>query len=362
MMRSLLPILLLILFGFAVATGCIDPFSPDLEESPDTLVVDGLVTNGPGPHRIQLSRSGVFEQSVRGIDRPVPGADVIIQDDAGNEVLLTENRPDIDPGVYVTAEGALVGTVGRTYTLRVSLPDGSTYTSSPQRMRPVPSLDTLIVQETDQPEGGLEVLAGFRESEETGQFYRWAINSVAAFGILVIGRCQFPDQKGDVCFFRDSRTPGVVNVTDDQLINGQSVLRPVRRFQPESDALRLPHAVRVQQQSLTPDAYEFWNAIREQIENSGTTFSSPPARIEGNVRNPSDPTDVALGFFQVSAVSEATRCVDPTDFDSYDRNPKIPCSTCQGVLVEATPNEPEERAQVCPPLGRPGGPTAPPSL
>lgn len=360
-MRSLLPFLVLSLLGFSVATGCIDPLNPNLGETPSTLVVDGLLTNGPGPHEVKLSRASAFEQSLSGIDAPVSDARVIIQDDAGNEVRLTEANPKAHPGVYVTSEGTLVGTVGRTYTLRITLPDGSTYASSPERMRPVPALDTLIIRPTDQPEGGLEVLAGFDESEKSGQFYRWDLNSVAAIGILVSPQCDPPNRLVDFCFSRNSRTSAIVNVTNDRLINGQYVLRPIRTFQPESRALRLPHAMQVQQQSLTPEAYEFWNAIREQIENNGTTFSNPPARIEGNVRNPTDLTDIALGFFQVSAVSDANRCIDPSDFPSFVRDSTVPCSSCQEEGVEVTSVEPQERTEICPPLEYgPGGP--PPTL
>lgn len=363
MTRSLLSILVLSLLGFAVATGCIDPLNPDLDESPRTLVVDGLVTDGPGPHEVRLSRAGRFEQSLEGIDRPVEGAEVYVRDDAGTEVRLIERQPQMNPGTYTTAEGDLVGTVGRSYTLRVTLPDGSTYTSAPEQMRPVPEIDTLVVRPSDQFDGGLEAFVGFQESEEPGQYYRWDSESVAAFGILVSGFCQPPNLVGDVCFFRDNKVSGIVNVTDDQLINGQSVLRPVRTFRPESEDLKLAYAMRVQQQSLTPEAYAFWNAIRKQIENNGTTFSNPPARIEGNVRNPDDPTDVALGYFQVSAISVATRCIEPQDFPSFVRNPSVPCSTCRGQRAEGTTVEPDARTEICPALeDGPEGPTEPPTF
>lgn len=361
MMRSLLPVLIVSLVSLGITTGCIDPLSPDLEESPAPLVVDGLLTDGPGPHEVQLSRAGAFEQSLSGIDFPVPDAEVIIEDDAGNQVRLNERQRD--SGIYVTDEGALIGTVGRTYTLRITLPDGSTYTSTPEQMRPVPRLDTLIVRPTEEPEGSLKVLAGFTEPEESGQFYRWSLNSVAGFGIDVIPNCSGSDRESDICFFRDTRTTGFANVTNDQLINGKSVLRPIRTFESESPSLNVPHAMRVQQQSLTPEAYTFWNAIREQIDNNGTTFSNPPSRIEGNVRNPDDPTDVALGFFQVSAVSLATRCIDPEDYPSYVRDRSLPCSTCTGERLEASTVEPEDRTEVCPTLeSGPDPDPGPPSL
>jgi hypothetical protein len=363
MTRSLLLVLLLSLLGLVVATGCIDPLNPDLDDSPRTLVVDGLITNGPGPHEVKLSRSGAFEQSLEGIDSPVQGAEVFVRDDAGTEVRLVERKPQADPGTYTTAEGDLVGTVGRSYTLQVSLPDGSTYTSNPEEMRPVPEIDTIIVRPSNRLDGGLDALVGFDEPETPGQAYRWDSESIAAFGILVSPSCTPPNVVPDACFFRDSKVAGIVNVTDDQLINGQSVLQPVRTFVPESEDLRLAYAMRVQQQSLTPEAYEFWNAIREQIENNGTTFSNPPARIQGNLRNPDDPTDVALGYFQVSAISEITRCIKPSDFPSFTRNPAVPCSSCRGQRSEATTTEPEARTEICPPLeGGPGGPTEPPTL
>ena len=115
--------------------GCVEPFRPSLEEQ-DTrslLVVEGLITDEPGPFRVHLTSSIPVYNEEYNLVRyypPVSGAAVRIADDKGSDYLLYEQ----EAGWYETLEKNVHGIPGNTYILLIyhySLLLHSTYLSYP---------------------------------------------------------------------------------------------------------------------------------------------------------------------------------------------------------------------------------------
>jgi hypothetical protein len=353
MMRFVLVACALVVFAVGT-TACVDPLNPDVDRPPDVLVVDGLVANGPGPHAVRLSFAGAFEQSLDGAQLGVPGADVTIEDDAGTTVQLVQPNPDLDPALYETREGELIGEVGRTYVLRITLPDGRSFTSRPEPMPQGADIDSLYTEATTDGTGSLRTIVVFDDPPEPGNAYRWSMDGTYGFARRVRGFCG----QGviDVCFARDQATTYGTKVEEDRLFNGSTVTYEIRRFQNKGGRLLIPYSLRVEQRSLSPGAYAFWNTVRTQLENNGSTFSNPPARIEGNVRNDDDPRDVALGYFGASYVSSATHCINPSEYESYQRTLECdgtgdcqpPCvRSCRDLVDQSTTFEPDDRKEIC---------------
>ncbi len=111
------------------------------------LVVEGMITNEAGPHRVVLSLPFA---SLNGQALPVSGAQVTV-DDGERVWVFTES--DTLPGTYLSP-AALQGVLGRTYRLRIGW-DGREYTASahmvpvtplePMAWHPLPGVDTLYV-------------------------------------------------------------------------------------------------------------------------------------------------------------------------------------------------------------------------
>ena len=74
-------------------TACEDRYWPDLgDKYQDLLVVEGMITNEPGPYTLQLSMSTSVDHPVY---QPLAGYEVIINDNFGNTELLKEVEPGI---------------------------------------------------------------------------------------------------------------------------------------------------------------------------------------------------------------------------------------------------------------------------
>src|SRR5688572_14519981 len=100
----------------AFCYSCIDPFEIAFTESDAQLVVDGLITDAPGPYTIKIYKTKPVGDQ---ISNPVwvEKAKVWILDDTGAQEQLAE----IKPGHYATSVLGIQGQIGKTYTLRIQV-------------------------------------------------------------------------------------------------------------------------------------------------------------------------------------------------------------------------------------------------
>ena len=105
------------------STACVDEYWPKLDKYEDLLVVDGMITNFPGPYTIKLSISSSVDNPMY---IPFGGATVIIADHLGNNEILSET----DEGTYTTSLSGIQGIIGRKYRIEIETADNKNYKSS----------------------------------------------------------------------------------------------------------------------------------------------------------------------------------------------------------------------------------------
>jgi hypothetical protein len=268
-----------LLFGLGLSS-CTDKIELDLPEGEQFLVVQGWITNEPGPQVIELTYPSAYFS-----DAPQPrvqGATCIVSDDAGSEVVLDE----VSPGVYHYPDA---GVIGRTYRLSISLPNGDSYLSDPEFLfEPVP-IDTIYWQlsedepdpdNDEQPDDIYDVLIETVEPPSLGDHYQWRsiLNGV------------------------EQRDPFDIFAVSDEFVNGN----PIPEFNVTDELYSTPDTVTIIQERISKKAYEFLTLVQLQTAFVGGPFDTPPAPIESNVRNLADPEKDALGFFGAAARDRAT--------------------------------------------------------
>src|SRR5690348_2097912 len=130
-MRSLKRVLLLLL-SWVVADSCIERIDFDIAATnSNELVVDGLITNEPGPYVVRLNRV-IDADATLPLGLPVDARRVTIYDDAGHAEVLHW----VKSGTYETDPNGIRGEIGRTYHVRVELGDGDIFESIPDKMDP----------------------------------------------------------------------------------------------------------------------------------------------------------------------------------------------------------------------------------
>lgn len=304
-----------------VFLACIDPISLDIGEPERRLVVDGLLREGAGPHEVRLALPGAFTQGIEALREPVRGATVTIFDGSGNAYAL----PEQSGGRYVSPAGSLVGQVGETYQLRITLQDGRVFESDPSVMRPSSEVAEITTQLEEIPRvaGGI-LTSGFeitmrvsdREPTDRAAYNRWFWSGI--WETQICGGSPLPTCTP--CFIPVSgRT--VVNIADTPVAPGSPIVDQLAASFPlpsTIDMFAYNFLVTIEQQSLTPEAYSYWSRIRDTRDQVGSMFDPPPDPIIGNVRNTADPTDYALGHFSVVGTSSGSKC---TSYGRYHNRP-----------------------------------------
>lgn len=304
MNRRLLTVLLLLSL-----TACVDEVSLPIRQMESRLVVDGLITTDPPPYVVKLTFTGQFSSLYRlpeGLN--VNGALVTISDDRGRTVRL---RPDpLTPAYYYMRDSTFRGQPGRSYTLRVTLDDGHTFVSRPERMADVPPIDQLTAEykrgpaSTGAPDT-YTVLLDTQDPPALGNYYRW---STFAYVPCWPGGVPATFKSVDINVSFPLLYGPPTDVLSDALINGNHIRRrPVITLPVYAIGRRY---VEVQQYSLTRSAFQYWTLFEQQRTRTGSLFDPQPASIEGNIHLQSDTATLALGYFGASALSRKRLIVE----------------------------------------------------
>lgn len=318
-----------------VLDSCVEPFDIGLTESESTLVVDGEITDQPGPYTIRLFKTAAlqdqFEKTVW-----VSDAQVWILDDQGNQEQLTQTQP----GHYSTSQGGLLGQIGRSYFTRIITTDGELYESIPEKILPVGDIVGLYqefeLNEDPQKSKHLNTTNGFNVyvdavllPEQNG-LVRWRWKST--FEVLTYPQFKtkpeyqgraiviVPDppvcsgfirrgnnaaQVGDcsccVCWIEQFNTAPILpksGLTQTGIITKNRVA-----FVPASR--RLFHKkfhIEVEQLSVSQKVYDFWKKVEAQKTSGSDLFQTPPPATIGNIKSLTTNALPARGIFAASSV------------------------------------------------------------
>lgn len=331
---------------FLLSDGCIDRYELPAQMSSPRLVVDGMITNLPGPYTIELFISSDLNTLLNnkvGVLR----AKVRIADDLGNEETLTE----VSPGVYQTSANGIRGEVGRKYHTVIFIEDQE-YRSEPQEMLPAGAIaevrydfreNAINQNDPGEPQDVLDVQIDARGTEGQPNLFRWrwsSIHQVKTFPELrtrEFGRppVVMPDplvcsgyipgpygtiKKVDVCSCctcwvpeYGSRAAISKNTTvSNSSFNGVFIARvPVDHWRFSTRYYML-----IEQFSLSDDAYSFWKLIQSQQDGEGSLFQPNAVKVKGNIYNGNNTDETVLGFFGVSAVAQKEFFIDRREVPS----------------------------------------------
>jgi hypothetical protein len=337
---------------FLIPFSCIDPYQVDVPEGEQLLTIEGIISTGPGPHAITLTRSATYGSIFEGLIRPVSLATVVVRDNEGNVTFLTEG--DEAKGTYFTP-ASFSAEVGRSYTLQILTAEGKVYTSTPERVESVPPIASLEVrtvtiptQGSEVPRSGVQLIAEVRDPADQNNFYYWR-NGPAVYILETRpdlftprptpqnpNRTPQPKDCCIQCFRSEVSNNQSLFVVNDDNFNGLTARVPAAFI--EDDGLRFVNTFRMdlKQYSISQGAFRFLRLVKQQAEISGSIFDPPPATIRGNMISLDNPDEVVLGYFM--AGGEATRriYIDKNDLTFKQNRAIIPddCRVVEGASVD----------------------------
>ena len=310
---------------------CVSPYTQADEGFTEAIVIQGMITDEPGPYQIVLSKtipiaSQAISQTI--VPKGVSAATVIISDDQGNSEQLVEKST----GYYYTK--TFQGVVGRSYYVTVSTEDGNSYRSSEQKLLPVGDFDyTSQFNQVEDP------LAGDQINSKNG--FEVSINSTLV-----------PEQDGRVWWrtigtyhvetypqdhkkwVSAGRPPVLVEVpappacagtpihpactccncwisvfdqkpllSDPRFISNGEIRNLKIGFVPATRRTMYDkYVLEIQQLSVSKDVYNFWKLVQINGSNSSNLFQTPAPKTVGTFAAQGSTSKPVLGYFAASAI------------------------------------------------------------
>lgn len=326
MIRRLFYIILILI------TACVDPLKVDEPQNDRRIVVDGLITNTPGPYQVKLFYTNKLNTTRLVAFEPVSNALVSIHDDLNNIAFLNE----VSPGLYLTNENDIRGEIGRTYHVSIKTANGKEYRSAPQLLTSAGEVtnlyfefvkDALPGSQSNSFVDGLNVFIDTKGEQEGSNLFRWRWTTIhkvksnpeletrttpggeipipqACSGYIYQARQLIQVGECTCCICWSYNYSENALVSKNQLVkqntfNKQSIgVIPVTAMH-----FYDKYYLEAQQLSLSEEAYDFWNLIEKQQSGSTDLFQPNAIKIRGNIENSADPDEEVLGYFGVSGVA-----------------------------------------------------------
>lgn len=357
---------LLLFFGLALLSSCIDRIEITIPKSnTGQFVVDGLITDEPGPYTVKLS----LAENVNGFlnfAKPTSAKKITLFDNVGNTEVMVE----VENGKYETKPNGIRGVIGREYAIRIEMQDGKIYESLPDKLNPVGTLDSLYYEfVSTQPLDG-QTQYGFRffiDSQGLGKgedLVRWRFRSIFELDSepnlrLVPCRggapcaCPAPAEcsgyvvfQGDVvevgpcscCTCWVTRPETKPNIGDYQFFANQQGRRievgyiPLEYFPFKKGKNR----AEVWQMSLSQQAYDYWRTVQIQKEGAASLFQFPAGKLNTTIFEKTGTGGSALGIFSASAVKKKQLYLKKDDVKIvFSVIPDWDCQIGTGIIPES---------------------------
>lgn len=312
-----------------VSSSCREVYYYDTRHLENVIIVEGLVSDLEGPHHIKLSYSELFIEDDENTPRetyPLPGIRPV--ELTGATVIVTDNHGNTFPFIeqssgHYYSDSTFRGMRGDSYTLIIETPDGEKYESSPQTLPEPVRTDTLFyldaIKETLIPTyygnlikfrtAGREVFSDISVPDEYPAMYRIISQLLVLYDV----------QREDVHEFRwkHIKVSDMINInrlirqTEKGLIKNHEIgFFPTRAsslgiFEDLGETI-VRQFVLISYSSLNIDGWNFYSAAEDQINREDRIFDPASQQLPSNIYCITDPGKLAIGLFEVSAITNET--------------------------------------------------------
>lgn len=303
-----------LLFLFIALMGCIDPFVLKNNGNTELMVVEGIVSNAPGPYTIKLSLSSAIENFEY---IPLKGCDVKIEDGSGNIYELTE----FEAGIYKSDSSEFTGEIGQRYRTLIKRPNGNTYHSKwetilePVGIKSVTAqVDKLKKPDEYTPRPGFQFYVEPQQSEADSVNLLWQVDATFKFNsdlkvyFYFDGSLKpFPNPDSFFTCYKTKRIPDIFIQSNAARKGGELLTQKLHFEDTYSKALTLKYALNVYQLRLGTRAFEYWNNLKTLKELQGQVFDRQPFQVVGNMQNTNNSNEQVLGYFMAAGVNHALK-------------------------------------------------------
>jgi hypothetical protein len=259
--------ILIVVFAASSFFSCKKIVTLKLNNVPAAIVIQGEITDAPGPYTVTINQPVDFYAS--NTFPPISGAAVTISDNLG----FTESLIELSPGVYITS--LLQGVPGTTYSLSVTAQNVN-YTAVSTMPMPV-ALDSISFQSNSGfGQTQITAIANFQDPAGIKNYY------------------QFVEYLGGVQLTKD------LFVFDDRLSDGRYINYTLFN---DSSYLQYGDKLRVDMYCIDSSVYNYFFQLAQSSGAGAFNTTASPANPTSNISNG------AYGYFSAHTISSQTELV-----------------------------------------------------
>ena len=311
-----------LLFLIILLTGCRESFMPAYKDYQSALVVEGMITNQPGPYTVKLSKT---QPLGNGELVPYSGCSVQLLEKNGKTETLTE----LDSGIYRSTENGIQGEVGKAYRITITTPQGNFYQSDFEKIRTPTPIDSVYARteyhrSNNYPEGlpGYQFYIDTKRAPNDSTYIYWKMSETyeytSDFQISAVFRNYrfepFPSDSLYRCY-KTQPVKSIFTSSTSGLNEARVERQPLHFVGTDNRKLMCRYSLLVKQLTISEDCYRYWENLSEQLSEEDFLFGKQPYQIQGNVYNPDNPREVVRGYFVVGGVDHKRIFLDPPKVD-----------------------------------------------
>lgn len=306
----------IILLAGTLLSSCIEPYEPkDTEAYADILVIDGSIDASSNRASVAVTHAMALTSTQS--PEPESGAQITVEDQAGNTYALTESKP----GQYETATLSI--DVGKQYRLVVKTGNGKIYQSAYVQIQQTPPIDSISWKPNID---GITIYANTHGNSalNSSGYYQWNFIETWEYTSRYYWSLKIEDGQvvsvpaNQSLFYCWKTVPSTTITVGSSKKLTADVIRefPLTLVPKGSYQLSRKYSIIVQQRSLTEEGYNYWLQLQKTTQNVGGLFDPLPARVTGNFTCVTNPDEPVLGFFTGSTVNEQRIFVNAWDLPS----------------------------------------------
>lgn len=292
----------------AIVWGCREKYVPNINE-PNTgyLVVDGYINSGVGGTTITLTRTSKLSNAL--IIRESKAVVRVESKTGGTATVLAEAGTT---GVYT---GFPVINANDQYRLYIKTTAGKEYVSDYSLVRRTPAIDSITwKQEAD----GVHLYGNTHNTQEPVGFYKWRYEETWEIHSPYTTRLKtvlLPNGAPDHFDYRNalmqddlslyycwkSDTLKKILVTSSEKLTQNVIsMYPLQVIENNSWKLDVRYSMNAKLYNISRDNMKFLEQLKKNTELLGSIFDSQPSDNFGNIKCVSAPSEVVIGFIEVS--------------------------------------------------------------
>ena len=278
---------------------CKKPYNPPVISTTNSyLVVEGIINSGSDSTIIKLSKT--VKLSDKTAINPLLGATVTVEGDKNSAYPLVDIY---GRGDYSAAGLNLPAT--QKYRLKI-ITGNKQYVSDFMAVKQTPPIDSVNYVISGNT---VNLYVSSHDAANSTHYYRWDFNETWVFHAKYASDFMLDANTSTIVprpatnqiyrCFGDRVSSNILLFNTSKLSSDVVYEAPLTSIPVTSEKFEEKYSMLVTQYALTPDAFNFYQNLKQNTEDLGSIFDALPSQISGNIHNAADTTEPVIGYVSV---------------------------------------------------------------